>query len=122
VPDDDLVDEGAVGRVLRLARARRGWSIREVSRRTGFPNTYLSQVERGVIRRPDPGALWALAAFYNLDFSLLAEWSGQLGGEPGSDQTLLVAALRAFTSLNEDRRIEALRYLEHLADDERERV
>jgi transcriptional regulator with XRE-family HTH domain len=109
------VDEGTVGRVLRLARARRGWSIREVSRRTGFPNTYLSQVERGVIRRPDAGVLWELAGLYNLDFPLLAEWSGQLGAESRGDQPLLAEALRAFSTLDEERRVEALRFLEELA-------
>jgi transcriptional regulator with XRE-family HTH domain len=111
---NDQGDAGAVGRVLRLARARRGWSIREVARRTGFPNTYLSQVERGVIRRPDPAALWELAALYNLDFALLAKWSGRLSEHEDSARSLLSAALRAFSSLDEEGRLAALRFMKQL--------
>lgn len=111
-------DEGAVGRVLRLARVRRGWSIREVGRRTGLANTYLSQVERGVIRRPDPGALWDLSVLYNLDFQLLAQWSGHLGRSPDSGRPLLAAALKAFAALDEEGRLEALGYLEQLSNRE----
>jgi transcriptional regulator with XRE-family HTH domain len=122
MPEEDSFDAGTVGRVLRLARARRGWSIREVARRTGFPNTYLSQIERAVIRRPDAGVLWELATLYNLDFPLLAEWSGQLGGDTGNGQPLLVAALRAFSALDDDRRVDALRYLERLGSDTGERA
>jgi transcriptional regulator with XRE-family HTH domain len=66
----------AVGRVLRHARQHRGLSLREVERITGRSNAYLSQVERGLIKRPDPLVLLELADLYRLDFDALAEWAG----------------------------------------------
>lgn len=70
----------AIGRVLRHAREHRGLSLREVERITGRSNAYLSQVERGVIKSPDPLVLLELADLYRLDFDSLAEWAGL---EPG---------------------------------------
>lgn len=66
----------AVGHVLRRAREYHGLSLRQVERITGRPNAYLSQVERGKIRRPDPLLLLELAGLYELNFSMLAEWLG----------------------------------------------
>lgn len=66
----------AVGRVLRHAREHRGLTLREVERITGRSNAYLSQVERGIIKRPDPLALLELSDLYRLDFDSLAEWAG----------------------------------------------
>jgi transcriptional regulator with XRE-family HTH domain len=109
--DEEDEDGTAVGRVLRRARTRRQWSVREVARRTGFGNTYLSQVERGVIRKPDPTALWQLASLYNLDFGLLLEWSGQAG----RDRQVFFDAMKAFTALEPDEQAEALEYLRSLS-------
>lgn len=103
-------DQDAVGRVLRLARTRRRWSLREVARRTGYGNTYLSQIERGVIRKPDPTALWELASLYNLDFGLLLEWSGQAG----RSRETFFEAMRAFAGLDADKQVQALDYLRSL--------
>ena len=50
-----------VGIVLRRARQYWQLSLREVERRTGRSNAYLSQVERGLIRQPDPAVLLELA-------------------------------------------------------------
>lgn len=65
-----------LGRILRRARQHHGFSLREVERRTGRTNAYLSQVERGVIRRPDPLCLLELSDLYRLDFVTLASWAG----------------------------------------------
>lgn len=72
----------AVGRVLRQARRHHGLSLREVERRIGRSNAYLSQVERGLIRQPDPSVLLDLAELYGLNFMTLAGWAGwSAGGE-----------------------------------------
>jgi len=77
--DDDAARN--VGALLRRARQQHGLSLRDVERRTERTNAYLSQIERGVIRRPDPVVLLQLAELYNLDFALLARWSGLDGGD-----------------------------------------
>jgi transcriptional regulator with XRE-family HTH domain len=45
-----------------------GLAIREVGRRLGRSRAYLSQIERGIIRQPDPVVLLELAELYRLDF------------------------------------------------------
>src|SRR5436190_1775110 len=65
-----------VGRVLRRAREYLRLSLREVERRIGRSNAYLSQIERGVIKQPDPVVLLELADLYRLDFMTLAQWAG----------------------------------------------
>jgi transcriptional regulator with XRE-family HTH domain len=102
--------------VLRRARQHRGWSLRDVQRRTGIPNPYLSQIERGQVRRPDVEVLWALSELYSLDFARIAVWSGHLDESPtGPQASLAVIALRALSHLDPEAQVEAIRYIESLA-------
>ena len=64
-----------VGHVLRRARKHRQLSLREVERRIGRSNAYLSQVERGLIKQPDLVVLLELAELYGLNFTTLATWA-----------------------------------------------
>jgi transcriptional regulator with XRE-family HTH domain len=121
-PDAQAVEDphGAappVGRVLRRAREHWRLSLREVERRTGRSNAYISQVERGLIRRPDPLVLLELANLYGLNFRTLAEWAGW------SDRTLsdrdygdeaLRDVLRLVLQLEGSQRAQLLAYLEEL--------
>ncbi len=107
--------EARVGEVLRRARQHRGWSLRDVERRTGIPNPYLSQIERGQVRRPDVEVLWALSELYSLDFARIAVWSGHLDeGPTGPQASLAVIALRALSHLDPEAQVEAIRYMERL--------
>jgi transcriptional regulator with XRE-family HTH domain len=110
-----------VGRVLRRAREHRGLALREVERRIGRSSAYLSQVERGLIRHPDPVVLLELAELYKLDFMKLATWAGWTSepeGHPdrGNSATLLV---RRVLELDDSQRTEILRYIENLIRDRR---
>ncbi len=114
-------DTPAVGRVLRHARQHRGLSLREVERITGRSNAYLSQVERGLIKKPDPLVLLELADLYRLDFDSLAEWAGltpNVGGagvagavDAYSDQTFK-RLLRLVKQLNPRQRAQVLAVVE----------
>ncbi len=64
-----------VGQVLRQARTHYGLSLREVERKIGRSNAYLSQIERGVIKQPDPIVLYELSELYGLNFQLIARWA-----------------------------------------------
>ena len=64
-----------VGSVLRHARIHHQLSLREVERRIGRSNAYLSQVERGLIKQPDPIVLLELSELYGLNFRTLATWA-----------------------------------------------
>ena len=108
-----------VGRVLRQARKHHGLSLREVERRIGRSNAYLSQVERGLIKQPDPSVLLDLAELYGLNFMTLANWAGWSstgeevgsGSQPGDSTRLLV---RRVLELDAAERKEILEYVERL--------
>jgi transcriptional regulator with XRE-family HTH domain len=110
-----------VGRVLRRAREHHGLALREVGRRIGRSSAYLSQIEHGVIRQPDPVVLLELAELYKLDFMTLAKWAGWTGvpeGSPnrGNSATLLV---RRVLELDDTQRAEILSYIEKLLRERR---
>lgn len=104
-PDSDPDIPGTIGTVLRLARRRREWTLREVERRTGIANAYLSQIERGAIRKPDAAILWQLSDVYGLDFVLLARWSGHIPAELSGDAGItMTVALHALAAMDETSR------------------
>jgi transcriptional regulator with XRE-family HTH domain len=105
-----------VGQVLRRAREHHGFAIREVERRIGRSSAYLSQIERGLIRQPDPVVLLQLSELYKLDFMTLAKWAGWTSGlegvqDRGDSATFL---FRRVLELNDAQRAELLKYIEHL--------
>lgn len=107
-----------IGPLLRRVRTHLGLSLREVERRTGRTNAYLSQLERGVIRRPDPLVVLQLCELYRLDFSRVAGWIGldaePLGPARSDDYGTLSALLRVAADLHPDDRAELLRVAERL--------
>ena len=80
-------DQQEIGPLLRRLRGETG--LREVGRRTGISNSYLSQIERGD-RRPGPSVLKRLAALYGVDVQELLKRAGYLdepeGVEPRDDE------------------------------------
>lgn len=46
------IESEELGRRIRDARTERGWSLAEVSRRTGLSRAYINALERGKGRRP----------------------------------------------------------------------
>ncbi len=110
--------EPVLGDILRRARQHRGLSLRQVEQRVGVSNAHLSQIERGAIRRPDPAILMKLAELYELNYELIAEWSGYLEPE-GSRISMGLAgmALRLFVDLDPVAQRQALEYLERLRNE-----
>jgi transcriptional regulator with XRE-family HTH domain len=114
-------DVPAVGHVLRRAREHRGFALREVERLIGRSSAYLSQVERGLIKQPDPAVLSELAELYKLDFMTLAKWAGwaeqpEESPEGRSSANLLV---RRVLELNETQRAETFSFIEKLLRERR---
>jgi transcriptional regulator with XRE-family HTH domain len=121
VPRNDVP---RVGIVLRRAREYWKFSLRDVERKTGRANAYLSQVERGLIRQPDPAVLLQLADLYKLDFMQLAEWAGwanptnAVESNPRtSDSAGLV--IRRVLELDDKQRARVLAFIEELSRAER---
>lgn len=113
-------EQPAVGRVLRRAREHQGLSIREVERRLGRSSAYLSQVERGMIRQPDPVVLLELAELYGLDFMTLATWAGWAGDPERDDRSSSASILvRRVLELDDSQRATVLGYIESLLKESR---
>ena len=101
--------------VLRRARNHQRLSLRQVEQRIGISNAHLSQIERGIIRRPDVSLLMELAELYALDYRLLAEWSGYLDPDVAHGSGKMAGmALRLFTALDPVQQGHALDLLEQL--------
>lgn len=104
-----------LGEILKRARSHRKLTLRQVEQKTGIPNAHLSQIERGVIRRPDAVILLKLAELYVLDYALLAKWTGYLDARTSGDSGALInAAMRVFADLRPEQQIEALEFIEAL--------
>lgn len=104
-----------LGQRLSLARAERGWSLRELSRRTGVHNAHLSQIETGGIVSPDPNVLWALSDALGVDYGELLRLAGHINRvQPGQPSTVVGAALRTLRDLSPDEQRRALDFLERL--------
>jgi len=106
----------AIGTVLRRAREHQKLSLREIERRLGRSSAYLSQIERGVIRQPDPVVLLELAEIYRLNFMTLARWAGW-ANEPedatrSSNATSFL--VRQILELDDKQRAEVLAYVQRL--------
>jgi transcriptional regulator with XRE-family HTH domain len=109
-----------LGKVLAEARAKQGWSLREVERRTGIRNAHLSQIENGTIERPDPNILWTLANTYALEFRELMRLAGHaVPNDGGPRRSLLGVALHALQELRPDEQEAVLDYIKKLRDSKR---
>ena len=118
-PDFDArQDRPLVGSVLRHARLHHQLSLREVERRIGRSNAYLSQVERGLIKQPDPIVLLELSKLYGLNFRTLATWALWVSDEPdtsdahAADSTTTL--VRQIMQLDASQRATVLRYVDSI--------
>lgn len=104
-----------LGEKLAEARGQRGWSLREVERRTGIQNAHLSQIETGGIERPAPNVLWALGQVYELDLQELLRMAGHVeaaaSATPGS---VVGAALRTMGELDPDEQQQVLEFMQEI--------
>ena len=72
--------ENRLGEELSRLRQVKGRSVslREVERQTGISNEYLSQLERGIAKKPAPDVLQKLAKFYGVPYESLLVSAGYL--------------------------------------------
>ena len=111
-----LMPAATLGSTLKRARTRRALSLRDVERRTGIKSGHLSQIETGVIAKPDMAILWDLATIYDLRFSELLRLAGHASGMDSSDRARqrTTVALRALDGLSPGEHAEALAFIAEL--------
>jgi transcriptional regulator with XRE-family HTH domain len=104
----------ALGGLLADLRTAKGLSLRQVEEATdrAVSNAYLSQLEKGKIRKPSPHVLHVLAAVYAVPYEALMEKAGYLlpsrGGAAGRQKRLAAFAIDDLTAEEEE---ELLKYL-----------
>jgi transcriptional regulator with XRE-family HTH domain len=103
-----------LGGLLADLRTAKGLSLRQVEEATGkaVSNAYLSQLEKGKIRKPSPNVLHSLAEVYTVPYEALMEKAGYLlpsvAGNATRRRRLAVFAIDDLTAEEEE---ELLRYL-----------
>jgi transcriptional regulator with XRE-family HTH domain len=108
---------GGLGVLLADLRTAKGLSLRQVEEATGkvVSNAYLSQLEKGRIRKPSPNLLHSLADVYAVPYEALMEKAGYLPAPSGSGRgrrrKLAVFAIHDLTAEEEE---ELLKYLAFL--------
>jgi len=108
---------GALGALLADLRRAKGLSLRQVEEATGreVSNAYLSQLERGRIRKPSPHVLHGLAEVYAVPYETLMERAGYLmpsrNHTSGRRKRLAAFAIDDLTAEEEE---ELLKYLAFL--------
>jgi transcriptional regulator with XRE-family HTH domain len=105
-----------LGGLLADLRVAKGLSLRQVEEATdrSVSNAYLSQLEKGKIRRPSPNVLHRLAAVYAVPYESLMEKAGYLlpsDGNQGRRRRLAAFAIDDLTAEEEE---ELLKYLAFL--------
>lgn len=66
--------------LLRGARQKKGWTLRQAAEATGISNGYLSLMEQGQVKAPSPTYLMALSNQYELSYPQLMELAGHPSG------------------------------------------
>jgi transcriptional regulator with XRE-family HTH domain len=103
-----------LGGLLADLRTAKGLSLRQVEEATGkaVSNAYLSQLEKGKIRKPSPNVLHSLAAVYTVPYEALMEKAGYLlpseTSKAARRRRLAVFAIDDLTAEEEE---ELLKYL-----------
>jgi transcriptional regulator with XRE-family HTH domain len=102
-----------LGTYLRTAREREGYSLRDVERKVGIANAYLSQIESGKIRRPSPLVLHKLSRLFGVSYTTLMRLAGYPAPEEKQDDTTLALA-RRFGPVTENEAEAVMEYLQFL--------
>ena len=123
-PDFDARENRpSVGSVLRYARTHHRLSLRDVERRIGRSNAYLSQVERGLIKQPDPIVLLELSELYGLNFRTLATWALWVRDDADPTESrardLTTVLVRQIMELDAAERATVLRYVDSILRERR---
>lgn len=64
-----------LGQLLRMARAIKGWTLRDLERETGLSNALLSQIETRHVKQPGFQNVVKIARALNVKLDTLAEHS-----------------------------------------------
>lgn len=92
------------------------WGLREAARRTGIHNAHLSQIESGIIARPDPNILFTLATAYGLDYDELLRQAGHIQPTQAGERKSPYGAVawKVLSEMDEDEQREVVEFMSEI--------
>lgn len=103
-----------LGKILGLIRSELGFSLRKVEEETKISNAYLSQLERGIAKKPSPAVLHKLSKCYKYSYTKLMELAGYIEAnqKPANDDPLKEAQIALMSSgLDQDQVQKIMEYV-----------
>jgi transcriptional regulator with XRE-family HTH domain len=104
------------GEYIKALRESKGLTLREVEKKTGISNAYLSQLESTKIKQPSPTTLYKLAELYGVRYEVLMEKVGypvpQISKSMSAKKTESVSHRLGHVSKEEE--LELLEYLKFI--------
>jgi len=110
-------DKPILSEVLKNLRSAKNLSLRQVERKSGVSNAYLSQLENGKIKEPSPHILHKLAEVYDTPYNDLMKLVGYIKeqkGENVSKKIMSDVAFKALSELKDDEKEAVLEYIEFI--------
>ncbi len=109
----DSSNKMSLGEFLADIRRIKNQSLREVEEATGkdISNAYLSQLEKGHIKKPSPNILYSLANVYSVPYETLMEKAGYITNSYESNNDQNHTAIFANEKLTREEEEELLTYL-----------
>ena len=103
------------GAYLKGLREAAGLTLRDVEEQSRgvVKNSYLSQIEKGLINRPSPGILFELAQVFGVSYRVLLIYAGHRVPEeqvPSDQRAIADLPLRAFAGLDAEDRQALIEY------------
>lgn len=104
------------GERLEEVRKQRGDSLRDIEKRSGLNNGYLSQLENGKIMHPSPTILGKVSKGYVVPFDVLLRWAGYVADADDPVTPKQAVALSTVSALGEpsDQELQALQAIVEL--------
>jgi transcriptional regulator with XRE-family HTH domain len=105
------------GDYMKALRESKGFTLREVEKKTDVSNAYLSQLESGKIKQPSPTTLYKLAELYEVKYEVLMEKVGY--PVPQADNLLKAKSVQSnvlhrIGNISKDEEMELLDYLKFI--------
>lgn len=109
---------------LSKLRSSKGLSLRQVEKKTGVSNAYLSQLENGKIGEPSPHILHKLAETYEMSYKDLMKLAGYIKekeGEQVKERVMSDVAFSAYADFTPDEKEKVLEFMNFIRSTRRKK-
>lgn len=103
----------SLGEYLKKIRKIKNYTLRKVEKMSGgkISNAYLSQIERGYVKKPSPNILFLLAEIYGDSYERLMNLSGYISCRGSEELKPSPSIFMNLTKEDEEKLIEYMNFL-----------